>query len=165
MATIVIVIVALLMAVPLVDAAWKHCKGTATLIGFQAHAILYPDDVPQHTLEMVQHAWKITCDCPELDGVHHTVRALRDNVAGSGTSWGYFTNVDKDGDKIFGNVSHPTKRMVKEDGSWEAVWSGESEYLSGTGKFQGIKGKVRISGKATPKSMYGEFEGDIWFPE
>ncbi len=160
-------LLAIFTVASLARAGWTHCKGTNTMIGMASRAILFLDDTPKHTLELVSHFWSVKCeDFPQMDGARITVYATRDNVAGSGTSAGFSTWETKEGDKIFTKFSHPTEMKLLEGGSWEAPYSGVWEYLGGTGKFKGIKGKGTFTGKLTPEGAAPlKWEADIWLPD
>jgi hypothetical protein len=72
---------------------------------------------------------------------------------------GYGWSVDKEGDKIF----RTSDGQPIGQGQWKVTW----KYVSGTGKFEGIKG----SGTWTSYSMgegqqsYMETEGDVEYPK
>ena len=86
-------------------------------------------------------------------------------MAGSGTIVGYWTDVTKAGDKIFGKHRSTPKTDIKAGGSWEMTFSGEWEATGGTGKFENIKGKGTFAGKGTPEGISWNWEGSFDFPD
>ncbi len=141
------------------------CKGDAKLVSMPSQTTLNLDDVPEHTLQLSIEIYEHTCTCPEIGDFRQYVYSSSDTVAGIGTGGGYWTDVTKTGDKVFGKHSSSIKTEVNPDGSWEMTFSGEWEATGGTGKFEGIKGKGTIAGKGTPEDMSFQWEGSFDLPD
>jgi hypothetical protein len=79
-----------------------------------------------------------------------------DEVDGTGTHKGYFTEVHKGGDLTYGWFDGTHKTVINGDGSWLTSWEGTYKYLGGTGKFRNIKGAGAYKGKVGAKEAYHE---------
>jgi hypothetical protein len=91
-----------------------------------------------------------TSSDPDWNEAEHIVYEQRDQVAGTGTHRGYFTNLLKNGDTEYGTYEGTFKTTFKEDGSWETTtWEGTWKSTGGTGKLKNIKGGGTYRGKAT----------------
>jgi hypothetical protein len=84
-----------------------------------------------------------------------------DSIAGSGSHKGRWIGTDKNGDKIYGQYEGTHKTVTKEDGSWETTWVGKWEWTGGTRKYKNIKGGGNYKGRATPKDLINEGEGEM----
>jgi hypothetical protein len=143
----------------------KHCEGKAEQSAIIAHTIYNIDDVPQHSMQLMNSQYDHSCTCQELGDFKQLIYDYFDDVAGSGTITGCFIDIVKSGDKIFGKHSSKYETEVKKDGSWEMTFAGNWEATNGTGKFNGIKGNGTFSGKGTQQGFNFNWEGDFDFPE
>lgn len=146
-------------------ATTKHCEGKAKQSAMIAQTTYNLDDVPLHSIQLTHSQYDHSCTCQELGDFQQLIYDYVDDVAGNGTMTGYFIDIVKNSDKIFGNHSSKYETEVKEDGSWEMKFSGNWEVTNGTGKFNGIKGKGTMSGKGTQQGINFDWEGDMDFPE
>jgi hypothetical protein len=162
---VAIATVAAFMVLPIAKAETKNCRGDAKLVGMPSQTTLNLEDVPQHVVQLSYEIHDHTSTCPEIGDFRSFIYSYADTVAGSGTGVGYWTNVTKAGDKLFGNHKITLKTDIKEGGSWEMTFSGEFELTGGTGKFEGIKGKGTLTGKGTPEGMSWNWEGSFDFPD
>jgi hypothetical protein len=161
---VAIATVAAFMVLPIANAETKKCQGDAKQVGYPFQTTLNLDDVPQHVIQLTHNVHDHTSTCPEIGDFRQLVYEYSDSVAGSGTGTGYWTDVTKAGDKFFGKHGYTFKTDIKADGSWEMTFSGEWEATGGMGKFEGIKGKGTMAGKATPEGMSYNWEGSFDFP-
>jgi hypothetical protein len=142
-----------------------ECKGDAKLVSMPSQTTLNLDDVPDHILQLSIEIYEHTCTCPEIGDFRQYIYSNSDTVAGTGTGCGYWTDVTKTGDKIFGKTSSSVKTEVIPDGSWEMTFTGEWEATGGTGKFEGIKGKGSFAGKGTSEEISYQWEGSLDLPD
>ena len=121
-----------------------------------------PGDDPKHKLVVLTiYRATTTSSDPDDDGTEITTYEQSDGVAGTGTHWGYFRRLHKNGDIDYGTYEGTFKTTVKEDGSWEATtWEGTWKSLGGTGKFKNTKGNGTYRGKATAQGAIAEWEGE-----
>jgi hypothetical protein len=125
---------------------------------------LGPGDDPKHELVVLDiHRDTTTSSDPDWNEAEHIVYEQHDQVAGTGTHWGYDTNLFKNGDIEYGTYEGTFKTTFKEDGSWkETTWEGTFKVIGGTGKFKNIKGSGTYRGKATAaEGAITEFEGEV----
>jgi hypothetical protein len=124
---------------------------------------LGPGDDPKHELVvLVIYRATTTSSDPNLNGSELIVYEQSDEVAGTGTHWGYYVRLYKDGGTDYGTYEGTVKTSFKEDGSWEATtWENTWKATGGTGKFKNIKGSGTDRGKATAQESLGEFEGEV----
>jgi len=162
---VAVAVVALFVQESQPKARSKHCKGSAKLVAVPSETTVNLDDAPDHKMRLRVYVYDHTCDCEEFAEFSQWSCAYEDIVGGNSRSIGYYTDVVKGGDKIFGKYNGKSKTKTKKDGSWEMVFSGEWENTGGTGKLEGVKGKGTYSGKASPASFSYEWEGDFEFPD
>jgi hypothetical protein len=141
------------------------CKGDAKLVRVPSQTTLNLDNEPGHLLQLSYNIFDHTCTCPEIGDFRQYTYSYDDTVAGSGTEVGYWTDVTKTGDKIFGKHSSNLKTEMNPDGSWVMTFSGKWEATDGIGKFEGIKGSGTFTGKGTPEDMSYQWEGNFDFPD
>ena len=120
-----------------------------------------PGDDPKHELVVLAiYRATTTSSDPDIDGTEFIAYEQADEVAGTGTSRGYYTRLHKNGDIDYGTYEQTHKTTVKEDGSWETTWEGTYKVIGGTGKFKNDKGSGTFRGKATAEGSLDEFEGE-----
>jgi hypothetical protein len=93
-----------------------------------------PGDDPKHELValMIRRDTTTSSD-PDWNEAEHTVYEQHDQVAGTGTHRGYFTNLLKNGDTEYGTYEGTFKTTFKGDGSWETTtWEGTWKSTGGT---------------------------------
>jgi hypothetical protein len=79
----------------------------------------------------------------------------------TGSSQGYQESTDRDGDKIY--YRWEAKRVRGK--LWAAVWEGKFTILSGTGKYEGIKGEGTFSYyNPAPMQSNAEWEMEVELP-
>jgi len=157
--------VAALMLLPIVNAETKNCRGNAKQVGITSQTTLNLDDVPQHLIQLSLIIHDHTSTCPETGDFRQLVYEYSDSVEGNDTGTGYWTDVTKAGDKIFGKHGYTFKTDIKEGESWEMTFSGDWEATGGTGKLEGTKGKGTFAGKGTPEGILWNWEGSFDFPD
>jgi hypothetical protein len=87
---------------------------------------------------------------------YHT-RGTFDVIKGQGPFQGYTTLTSKDGSETMVKYQGA---MTLPPGEKLATFSGKGDYIKGTGRFKGIKGKISFSGKNI--TSYGkETKGDV----
>jgi hypothetical protein len=121
-----------------------------------------PGDDPKHELVVLAiYRATTTSSDPDIDGTELIAYEQADEVAGTGTSRGYFRRLHKNGDIDYGTYEQTHKTTFKEDGSWEATtWEVTWKCIGGTGKFKNIKGSGTARGKATAQEALEEWEGE-----
>jgi hypothetical protein len=164
-AAVVNITVLAFLVLPIANAETKNCRGDAKLVSMPSQTTLNLEDTPQHVIQLSYEIHDHTSTCPEIKEFRQFIYAYSDMVAGSGTGEGYWTDVTKGGDKLFGKHMNKFKTDIKADGSWEMTFSGEWEATGGTGKFEGVKGKGTFIGKGSPEGMSWNWEGSFNFPE
>ena len=99
-------------------------------------------DVPGHIIAMVDNAGVLSCD----DGSIATTstKAVLDLIKGSGMGQGYSLDTYEDGSTQWTKFQETT--TLSSDGK-TARWEGTSEFIKGTGRFEGIQGTNSFSGK------------------
>jgi hypothetical protein len=120
-----------------------------------------PGDDPKHELVLLAiYRATTTSPDPDINGTELIIYEQADNVAGTGTSRGYFRRLYKNGDTDYGTFESTHKTTVKEDGSWETTWEGTWKLSGGTGKFKNTKGSGTDRGKATAEGAAEDWEGE-----
>ena len=121
-----------------------------------------PGDDPKHELTVLAiHRATTTSPDPDINGSEVILYEQADDVAGTGTSRGYFLRLYKNGDRDYGTFEGTHKTTFKEDGSWEATtWEGTWKVIGGTGKWKNIKGSGTVRGKATAEGASEDWEGE-----
>src|SRR5271165_3907992 len=124
---------------------------------------LGPGDDPKHELVVLAiYRATTTSPDPDINGSELIAYEQSDQVAGTGTHWGYFRRLYKDGDTDYGTYEGTVKTSFKEDGSWEATtWENTWKVTGGTGKFKNTKGSGTGRGKTTAQESLDEFEGEV----
>lgn len=95
------------------------------------------------------------------------VRGASDYTNGTGTASNYSVVVLEDGNMLFTKdavVGHATPNP---DGSKALKYSSVSTFIGGTGKFQGIKGQLRVNSIRVPgaKTITTEANGEYWIEQ
>ena len=156
--TILAFILALLLSLSLglfiVQASAESVNWKVTSYIVKIEAIPVPD-VEGHLIGLYERRGLAIFEDEEVRAYH--TRGTFDFIKGQGLFHGYTTLTSKDGSetmvKYQGNMTLPTGEKL-------AIFSGEGEYIKGTGRFQGIKGEVSFSGKyITPFGK--ETKGDV----
>jgi hypothetical protein len=72
----------------------------------------------------------------------------------------------ENGDKIFSQFDGTSQTMVAPDGSKKSTFTGVIRYTGGTGKYEGIRGLLRVSTVFEPDKNVNllQTEGEYWLP-
>lgn len=90
-------------------------------------------------LGQVVRVWRIASKHPEFDGIDETVFMHLDELNGTGTHVGYWAFDLKSGEKLRAKFEGAHFTVV-EAGRWETKFQGVFRFISGTGKFEAIRG-------------------------
>jgi len=156
-----VTVAALVTFYSVASAETKKCSGTAFRIASSPQGKVVIGDIAKHEMALYSYTEILTSDCAEYDGAVHMGFGYSDYVGGSGPHQGYYTHINKDGDKEFGRYSGTSKMKVNEDKSWEVSIKGTFEITGGTGIFAGRKGRGTYEGKATAEGMTYKWEAEI----
>lgn len=74
-------------------------------------------------------------------------------IAGTGTHRGFSVNGLRSGEKLYQRWEGNHQTTVKEGGDWEMTYSGKSQIIGGTGKYQNAKGWCNYKGRMTAASL------------
>ena len=119
-----------------------------------------PGGVPGHEIiQRVTH-YTTTSSDPELDGTQGISYMQLDSTGGTGSHRGYAVQTYKNGDKDITYNEGTHTLTIMDDGSWEANWEGTWKVISGTGKFENMKGSGTYKGKGTPKGSSTDWVGE-----
>jgi hypothetical protein len=126
-----------------------------------SRTVVSPGDDPKHELVLLIRRDTTTSSDPDWDGKEELIYSQVDQVAGTGTSRGYFRRFHKNEETTYGSFEGTHKTTVKEDGSWERTFEGTYKITGGTGKFKNINGGGTYRGKGTAEGASAEFEGEV----
>jgi len=96
---------------------------------------------------------KNTGETDYMSDANVTNREIGQLFEGNGPHSGYYT-MDKDGSTTTALWKGDVTTVLAEDGSPRTSFKGTWEYVAGTGKYNGIKGKGKYSGYFTSKTTY-----------
>jgi hypothetical protein len=132
------------------------CSGTKRSLSSPYSEVIELGDDTSHQLKQQIRVHLISSKDPDFDGAEQTVYAHHDEYAGAGTSVGYFLYTLKSGEKIWAKFDsiYSTARMGKPD--WEATYQGVFHFISGTGKYAGIRGGGHYEGTVTQSAGFNE---------
>jgi len=126
------------------------------------------DDVPRHELRLYDLKREFARSAPVFDGVRAAQsreQGAADLVDQNGTESGYVIYVLEDGNRVFGQYRGAVQTRRWPDGSRHYDVRGTIELTGGTGRFEGIKGDLRVWQALDPgaDSNQGAVEGIYWF--
>jgi hypothetical protein len=107
-----------------------------------AETTLFPDDQPNHQLQIAEIRATQKSDDPSWNNARITYYGLTDLIEGNGTQRGYFANEHKDGDRDCGTF----EGKVTTAGGQVSL-EGTFAFTSGTGKLKGIRGNGSFKGR------------------
>lgn len=131
------------------------CSGTKKSKERPYTEVIRPGDRPDHEMRQAIRTHVISSKDADFDGSEQTAYAHEDHFAGAGTSVGYFLYTLKNGEKIWARFDSVFSMMPKQD-SWEVTYQGVFHFVSGTGKYAGIRGGGHYKGKITPSAGFEE---------
>ena len=139
------------------------CSGTKKSKEQPPSQAIEPGDRPDHSMKQSIRRHAISSKNADFDGSEQTVYAQEDNYANAGTSVGYFMYTLKSGEKIWAKFDS-VFFTVPTEGAWEATYQGVFRFVSGTGKYSGIRGGGSYKGKITPAAGFDEtFICTAWY--
>jgi len=151
--------------------AQEKCKKSGELTGTatftQDHAIDV-GDVPGHQVRIYE-IHRILQDaqpnCEGLKAMERWTRNFSDLTDLNGRSWGYTVEVLENGDEIFSTFDGTSAAFVDSDGSRKRITTSIGIYTGGTGKYVGIRGLSRTTGKADldKKAVQTSYDAEYWF--
>lgn len=126
------------------------------------------DDVPRHELRLYDLKREYARSAPVFDGVRAAQsqeRGTADLVDQNGTQSGYVIYVLEDGNRIVGRYRGAVQTRRWPDGSRHYDIRGTIELTGGTGRFEGIRGELRVWQALDPgaDSNQGGADGAYWF--
>jgi hypothetical protein len=141
--------------------AWAEkmdCSGTKRSLSSPYSEVIEPGDNTSHQLKQQIRVHVISSKDPDFDGAEQTVYAHHDEYAGSGTSVGYFMYTLKNGEKLWAKFDSVYSTVSTPGGPerWESTYQGVFRFISGTGKYSGIRGGGQYKGTVTPSAGFRE---------
>jgi hypothetical protein len=93
-------------------------------------------------------------------------RGYSDYIDRNGRTWRYDVTLLENGDKIFSQFDGTSQTTVAPDGSKKSTFTGVTRYIGGTGKYEGIRGFLRIHAVFEPDKNVNQLqtEGEYWLP-
>jgi len=119
------------------SAEFMDCSGSKVLKQESSREVVVPG--PNRELAQVSRVWRVSSKNPVFNGIDETVYMHLDHLNGTGTHTGYWILELKDGEKLrakFEGVHYTVTRS----GHWETVFQGVFRFISGTGKYEAIRG-------------------------
>jgi hypothetical protein len=146
---------------PAIQAEAKTVKANHKVFGYltRVEFIAVPD-VEGHVVILYERRGAAIFENGETAAYH--TRGTTDSIKGHGKFHGYSDYLFKDGSTI---INEYTGTMSFPPGEKLHSLKGESKYIKGTGRFEGIKGTASFSGKYvapyTKDETKGEFVVDV----
>ena len=126
------------------------CSATKRSLSSPYSEIIEPGDDPSHKMMQQIRVHLISSKDPDFDGAEQTVYAHQDEYAGAGTSVGYFRYTLTSGEKIWAKFDSVYSVAGWGTLDWKATYQGVFHFISGTGKYAGIRGGGHYQGTVTP---------------
>jgi hypothetical protein len=132
------------------------CSATKRSISSPYSEVINLGDDPSHKLMQQIRVHLISSKDPDFDGAEQTVYAHQDEYAGAGTSVGYFLYTLKSGEKIWAKFDSVYSVAGMGTFDWKATYQGVFHFISGTGKYAGIRGGGNYQGTVLPDIGFNE---------
>ena len=119
------------------SADFIDCSGTAKLTAEASRTVIVPQ--ANRELGQVVRTWRFSSKHPEFEGIERTVYMHLDQLNGTGVHSGYWVFVLNSEEKLRAKFegSHFTE---VQSGRWETRYQGVFHFISGTGKYESIRG-------------------------
>ena len=129
--------------------------------------VLDVGDVPGHQIRIYEVHRTYPNDKPNCEGLKRVEswdRGSSDYIDRNGHTWGYGMTVLENGDKMFNTFDGTSQTVVAADGSKKSTFTGVSRFTGGTGKYNGIRGMLRVSTAFDPDKNINKVqaEGEYW---
>ena len=132
------------------------CSGTKRSLSSPYSQKIEIGDDPSHQMMQQIRVHLISSKDPDFDGAEQTVYAHHDEYNGAGTSVGYFRYTLKSGEKIWAKFDSIYSVARRGTPDWEATYQGVFHFVSGTGKYAGIRGGGNYQGTVTESTGFNE---------
>ena len=139
-----------LAATGMAVAGEMDCSGTKRSLSSPYSEVIELGDDPNHRMMQQIRVHLISSKDPDFDGAEQTVYAHQDEYAGAGTSIGYFRYKLKSGEEIWAKFDSIYSVAGWGTQDWEATYQGVFHFVSGTGKYAGIRGGGHYAGTVAP---------------
>jgi len=139
------------------SAAEKSLSGTATAKRVVSRSISLPGDDPRHALVQTVREDALKSSDPAWDESTGLAYEQSDSVATGGSHRGYSVIRHKNGDETYLKYEG-TAQVVGEGSAQEISIAGTLEVTGGTGRFKGVKGTGKYTGKAMAKGQVINWE-------
>ena len=138
-----ILLIAVWLLVPATQAEAKTVKVKYKIAGYltKVEWIAVPD-VEKHAVALYERRGVAIYENGETAAYH--TRGTTDSIKGQGSFHGYSNYLFEDGSTI---MTEYTGTMMLAPGEKLRSLKGEGKYIKGTGRFEGIKGKISFTGK------------------
>jgi hypothetical protein len=156
-----ILLIAACLLVPATQAEAKTVKANHKTVAYitRVEWIAVPD-VEKHVILLFERRGAAIFENGETAAYH--TRGTTDSIKGHGKFHGYSDYLFKDGSTI---ITEYTGTITLPPGEKLHSLKGESKYIKGTGRFEGIKGKTSFTGNYvapyTQDKTKGEFVVDV----
>nr|MBS0021134.1 hypothetical protein [Gammaproteobacteria bacterium] len=139
----------------------KSISGQDRYVRTLSQTVSHPDDTSHHFL--VQQVMIHETKSADSDFNNLTVRVYEqaDSVRDKGTHRGYRIQCHENGDKTYVKYYGVHKLSKGEQKPHKVDIEGHWQLTGGTGKFSGIKGGGRYSGRETLEDLTLEWEGEV----
>lgn len=154
--TIVIVAGGLAAASGTARADTMDCSYTKRSLSSPYSEVIKLDDDPSHKTMQQIRVHLISSKDPDFDGAEQTVNAHQDEYNNAGTSVGYYQYTLNSGEKIWAKFDSVYSVAGSGTPNWEATYQGVFHFISGTGKYAGIRGGGNYQGTVTPGVGFNE---------
>ena len=153
--------------------AQEKCKvsedATAANSKYTQQHVLDVGDVPGHQIRVYELHRTYANDKPNCENLKRTelwTRGYSDYIDRNGRTWGYDVTLFENGDKIFSQFDGTSQTTVAPDGSKKSTFTGVTRYTGGTGKYEGIRGFLKLSAVFDPDKNVNllKTEGEYWLP-
>lgn len=124
------------------------------LAGHMSNTVSAVGDVPGHEFAHRVFSLFVTSDDSDFNGFNTINYFQTDEINGTGTFHGYAAWPLNNGDTVYIKFDSVTRRVNKDDGSWEAPYEGRLEFVAGTGKYKNIKGVCHYEGVSTATGSF-----------
>jgi len=132
------------------------CSATKRSLSSPYSEVIKLGDDPSHKLMQQIRVHLISSNDPDFDGAEQTVYAHQDEYDGAGTSVGYFLYTLKSGEKLWAKFDSIYSVAGLGTPDWVATYQGVFHFISGTGKYAGIRGGGNYQGTVLPGAGFNE---------
>lgn len=131
------------------------CSGTKRSKSAPYLEKIAPGDRIDHEMRQAIRVHTISSRADDFQNSEQTVYAHEDRFADAGTSVGYFLYTLKSGEKVWAKFDSVFATASTQAG-WEVTYQGVFHFVSGTGKYAGIRGGGHYEGKITQADGFEE---------